>query len=754
MPKVPNDSSALTPVRDSVLDPSLSSGASYAPAQPDAPVTFYWTILRRYWTWILSFVLVCTVGATLVALVLPKRYSATAELRIDPASDHTVGQSSNSDTNVSLSARELITTEADEITSPAVVLAAINATQLYKNSEFAPVLSAGASPTAPISDAGMNDVLRKVTQAISVSQPLDTYLLQVSFRSHDPQLSATVANALLDALIQHDYETRVEALTGSSESMRAQLINLQAKMESSQADLVNYESSNDVLNPDSSTNIMQARLSQVNQSLGQAQTQRMALQADYDVARGGDLDALIASDRGQYLLPLDQRLLADQRVLAQMSQMYGPNYPVYKQQQALVQHDQQVLQQQELHVANQIKSEYQAAQGREVLLHDELSLQKQAMDAFNLKAIRYSSLKAAADAYTKLYYQLQQSVQDATVAASLHSESLRVISPARPIQTPVYPRPLLTAALAFLLSTLVGAGAALALGVLDRSVSTPEQVEFMFGLPVLGALPQVLARDTGQLSPAGFGPKLLGGDAQPESGAATDGGRPASLFRESVLGLHSALMLMRERDIHVLAITSSVPGEGKTTVSANLAAAFAAMAGRTVLVDTDMRKPGVHRQFGVSNRRGLSTLLRGQCLLDQVLIPVPGVPNLTVLPGGPMPSSPAQLLHLGLEDLLEQLRGRFEFVIFDCPPVLGFADALSPANLADGCILVVRAGQTERQLVSGALRQLQSARTEILGVVLNNVSQRPGAYYSYYSHYYEYHHQASEGGADGEAVDD
>lgn len=744
MTKTPAENTELAPIREI----GFGRDDAAAPLHGDAPLAFYWSVVRRYLGRIAVFVLLATSAATLVALVLPKQYAATAVLRIDPASDRTVGEQNNSASNISVNALDLMTTEANVVTSPAVVQKMIEDLHLDQNPEFVPKgAGVGGAPLTPLQE---NQVMRLVTRAITVDQPLNSYLLSVSFRSLDANLSAGAANDLLNSLIQHDFETRLTALTSSSQSMQAQLTDLRAKMEKSQQQLVEYESANDVLNPDSSNNIMQARLSQVNRDLGDAQTQRMGLQADYDVVRQGNLDALMASSRGQYLLPLQQRLQDDQRRLAQMAQMYGPNYPVYKQQLALVQNDQSVLQEQEQHVANQVAAEYLTAQARESLLQQELALQKQRMDAFNLKAIRYYALKAAADAYTQLYYQLQQSIQNATVAASLHSESLRIISPARPVLTPVFPRPLFTAVLSFLIASMLGVGAALVIGILDHSISTAEQVEQFLDLPLLAALPAVQLRDRGQLVPVGYSPKLLG--------AGEDGVSPAALaasspFREAILGLHSGLMLMQERDLDVLAITSSVPAEGKTTVSTNLAAAFAGLGMRTLLVDTDMRKPGVHRQFQLSNRRGLSTLLRGQCVLEQVLNDIPGTPNLTVLPGGPMPSSPAQLLHMGLEDLLAQLRGRFDRIILDCPPVLGFADSLAPANLADGCILVVQAGTTERQLVSGAIRQLKSARTALLGVVLNNLSQKHGAYYSYYSHYYTYQ-QGADAGADRHDDDD
>ena len=711
---------------------------------PEMPISFYINLLRRFRWRIATFVMFVTIVSTLIALVLPKEYASTAILRIDPSSTPAVNSSQHNG-NIPLSARRLIATESTVITSPAVVLKTINQLRLYHWKQFAPHGLNKGSVT--LTETQMNQVLQNVTKEISVNQPLNTYLLNVTFRSQNPDLSAEVANNLLHSLISHDFDTRVRALMNSSQSMRAQLIHMRSEMERSQKALIEYESTNDVLNPDSSNNIMLTRLSQVNQDLGIAQTKRMGLQADYQIVQDGDLDALIASDRGAYLLPIYARLLQDRRHLQRMGEVYGPKYPVYLQQQALVRHDQTVLRQQERHIANQIKAQYAMSRARERLLHNELNLQKRRMNAFNLKAIRYNSLKAASDSYTRLYYQLQQRIQDAIVAANLRGESLRIISPARPEQKQVFPRPLLTCVIAFLASSFIGILAAIAVGVLDKSVSNPEQIENWFGVPVLASLPRVDARRRQQLSPTGYGPQLLeSGDShldKPHPSAAS--GSRNSAFREGILSLHSAIMLAQEKDLHILSISSSIPGEGKSTMSANLAAALAGQGNRTVLVDTDMRKPNMHRQFQISNRRGLSSLLRGQCPLDQVLVEIPAIHNLSVITAGATPPSPAELLQSGLSDVLEQLRARFEYILFDCPPILGFADTLAMANVSDGCIIVVHAGETERQLVANSLRQLRTARANILGIVLNNASEDLGSYYRYYSHYNKYYqHEATD----------
>jgi succinoglycan biosynthesis transport protein ExoP len=731
MPHIKRDesltSAALPPPE--ILPPP----AGFSDTAHEAPPSYYLQLVWRYRWQILTFVVLATTAAALVVFSMRQEYAATAILRIDPSGMRTVGQSSTADGGVPLNAESLITTEASELTSPAVILRTVDALKLYRLAEFNP--TAAANPNPP-SAAEALQVANTVKAGVSASNPSGTYLLNVSFRSYDPTLSANVANSLLQSLIQQDYQTRVAALMGASTNMRAQLVDLRSKMEAAQAALVQYESSHDVLNPDSSNNIMQASLTQVNQDLGVARSERITLQALNSVAQKGGLDALMATKQGAGLTPLYQQLLQDQTSLARMSQVYGPNFPVYREQEALVEHDRSVLQRQQQHIANQIQAQYAAARSREQLLEGALQTEKLQMDAFNRKAIRYQALKASADSYTKLYYELQQEIQDASVAANLKADNLRIISPAHPVETAVYPRRMLTVAATFLLSLFLGVGAAVAVGMLDPSLATAEQIENLFRLPLLTALPAVPAKHRVELQPLRYGNPLgrSGSDARdlPAVAATT------SHYREAILGLSSTLRLTQERDLRTLAITSSLPGEGKSTAAANLAAALAVLDVRVVLVDADMRKPSVHRIFQVPNRLGLSALLRGKAGLDEVLLAAPGAPNLHLIPSGVLPASPAELLHVGLGSILEELQGRFDLVVFDCPPILGFADALAVTSVVDGCVLVVHAGKTDRQMVTGALRQLRAVRAEILGIVLNNVSEQVNYYYSYYSSYGEY----------------
>lgn len=708
------------------------------PAAHRFALAYYWFLVRRQRWRILTFVLIGTTLVTLTALALPKKYRATVVVRVDPFSAPVVGQ--NSAPNAAQDATLLVTTESHVVTSPAVVLKAIHQLHLGQTEEFAP-----KHPTPEsLKEPGRTDrLIALVTKDISVGQPIETVLLDIGFTCHDPQLAAAAANGVASAFLDQEFRTRAQALMDSSKYMSDQLDSLRAQMEQNQLKLVRYESTHDLVDPDAKTNIYQARLAQINTDFTKVQAERMSLEADDEIVQSGDLDALLASSRGAVLIPLQERLLSDQRQLNKMAATYGPREPLYRQEAQIVQHDQEVLRRQELHIAAQVGDQYRTAVAEEQLLFAALQREKAAMNAFNRRAIEYRALKAAADGSTKLYYSLQQRIQDADVAAGLRSEDLRIISPARVPDRPVSPRPLFDGALALLLTAILGVGAAIAAGLMDRTLASPDQVEMRLGLPAVASLPVVsLKRHPDAFSVAQYATRSL-----PENGEGRSGSealRQRSGFREAILGLHTAVQFSGSGRMTILAITSSLPAEGKSTAAAHLAGAYAALGTRTVLVDADLRKPNVHRIFSVPNRRGLSTLLRGQCTMDEAL--TPAFENLTLLPSGPIAAAPAELLHMGLGEVLDQLRARFDMVLVDCPPVLGFADASSVANMADGVLIIVRAGTTEQQSVKAALRQLRAVHARLLGIVLNRVSEKMDAYYAYHGNYY--------GGYAGEEEDD
>lgn len=692
---------------------------------PAVPLLFYWSQLRRHLWLVAAIVTAVTLSATLYSLTLPKLYDAAAVLRIDSVAAPNVG-SDSVQPSAAGDPQLLVSTAQQVLTTPAVVNAAIGALHLERNTEFAPRQAMDPGRTAEALE-------RAVARNVLVTRPPGTLLLEVHFRSSDPEISAQVANGLAASFLEHEYRTRYQALTQSSEYMTEQLAQLKAKSEQSQEDLVNYESTANVLDPDDKTNVMQARLTQINADYTKAQTQRMQVESEYRLVQNGDTSALaLVEGEAERLAPLRSALRDDSRELARLSSLYGPNHPLLRRQQQIVQYDQQALDAAVQQATTELSGQYAAALGQEQLLGAALRDQRTAMDAFNRRAITYRALQSRADNFSKLYYDLQQRIQEDNISAGFRSEGLRITSPALPNYTPVSPRVGLVAVLAFLFSSILAVGGVLAASNLDQSVSSAAQVEQMFRVPVLATLPAVGGRDGGLTGLRAAGLLVEGKTAQVE-------GRPPSRssFHEAVLGLHSVLALAAEQ-AQVLGVTSALPGEGKSTVSANLAAAFALLGQRTVLVDCDMRKPNVHRQFGRSNRCGVSSLLRDRIPVDQAL-QEGGVPNLQIIAAGPATGTPTELLQRYLPALIDELRGRFDRVIVDCTPALGFADALAVANSLDALLIVVKAGDTSRQLLGACLRYFRDVRATLLGVVLNRVSHKMNSHYGYYQNYSRYY---------------
>jgi succinoglycan biosynthesis transport protein ExoP len=693
-------------------------------------IGMYLQQLRRYASRIVAFVLIFTIAVTLFLLTLPKEYEAIALVRVGDQQAKVVGeQQRESDA----AASELqVATEREVATSPQVVNALIDTLRLDSAPEFVKVVKNAPANLSP--DQKRDVLVAAVTKRIAVDRPLGTLLLQVGFRSRSPQLAADAANKLAQALLDNEYQTRSDAFSRASRYMNRQADLLRAAMESSQKALVQYESSHDVINPDDRSNIMQARLSQMNQDLSTAESNRMRLQAYEMIVESGNLDALLVTDRGAGLMPLKTRLINDQQKLAAMATIYGARHPLYLQQAEIVAADRAALSGEEKHVAAQVHSEYEAALQRENLVTGALQRQKKDLDAFNLRSVEYASLKGEADSNAKLYYDLLQRVNEANVAANFHSDGLRIVSHADVPSKPVFPKILLLSLLAFVGSTLLACGFTIAIGSLDKSLTSPAQVMQWLSMPVVGELPS----SDNRKDPEGLMP-LHGMLIEADGGI-----RRRGQYKEAVLSLHTMLSLTHARSTRVWAITSAVPREGKSTTCANLATAFAEFGSRVVVVDADLRRPNAHRFFDVSNRTGLSSVLQGTAKLEEALVRPSSDGAPTILPSGPAVQGPTELLHAGLAQVIEQLKDQFDHVFIDCPPVLGLAESTFVANLADGVLLVVRAGETSRDLVTGAVRYLVAARANLLGVILNGVDAAMNSYYGYYGSYYGSSDRTSE----------
>src|SRR5205814_7297945 len=419
---------------------------------------------------------------------------------------------------------------------------------------------------------------------------------------------------------------------------------------------------------------------------------------------------------------------------------YGPNFPKVQRLQGQLKEIEQLIFDEKKSSIEQIGNDYNAARQREPLLTQALDQQKIEANQMSERLVEYNILKREAEANKTLYDGMLTKLKEANIAGALKSSNIRVVDPAMVPSTPTRPAKARNIALAFIVGLVGGIGLALLREYLDNTVKTPDDIETLSRLPSLAVVP-AFSESNGN-GRRGFlkGVSSNGHEKRIELVAQH---LPKSQMSEAFRALRTALLLSQaDHPPQVILVTSALPREGKTTAAANLAVTLAQLGDSTVLVDADLRKPGIGRLLNLAAGKyaGLSSYLAGVSGLDLVSVPHPAIPNLVAIPTGPLPPNPADLLSSHkLADAIAELRAKFKFIVIDSPPIMAATDAVILSVQADGVLLVVRSGETPKEAFTRTRDLLSSVKCRILGVVLNAVdASAPDYYYSYRYYPYSY----------------
>jgi polysaccharide biosynthesis transport protein len=521
---------------------------------------------------------------------------------------------------------------------------------------------------------------------------------------------------------------------------------LSVKVRRSEDARIEYERNNQIWTVDDKSdkgNVATERLSDLNRQLTEAQSESLKRQALFEFAKTGDEDAVPQLRDNTVLIDL-QKKRADLAVQYTDSvNQYGPNYPKVQRLQAQIKEVDDQIGHERKGIVAQLESEYREAKQHEELLSRALDEQKAEVNVMSEKMIQYNILKREAEANKSLYESLQTKLKEAQISSGLKSSNIRIVDPAMIPSTPSRPAKTRNIALAFLVGLVGGIGLALLREYLDNTVKTPDDVETLARLPSLAVVPAfgegaAAARRTGFLRTTTT--SVNGYEKRIELVAQH---LPKSQMSEAFRALRTALLLSQpDRPPQVILVTSALPREGKTTAAANLAVTLAQLGDSTVLVDADLRKPGVGRllDLGTGKYAGLSSYLAGVSSLDLVTVPHPAIANLAAIPTGPLPPNPADLLSSHrLSEAIAELRKKYKFVVIDSPPIMAATDAVILSVQTDGVLLVVRSGETPKEAFSRTRDLLISVKSHLLGVVLNAVdSSAPDYYYSYRYYPYSY----------------
>jgi polysaccharide biosynthesis transport protein len=701
----------------------------------------YLLILRKHQWLILSFTLAVVTIVSIATFRMQPVYVATTRIEIDRENANILPFQGTDSYDYMMDLENYIETQSKILTSETLALQTIRVAG-----------SAGSPGTSDPSQAVLTGSLANQQRppelggflgSLSVKRVPNSRLLDVSFEATNPLLAAQMVNAHIKNYIDQNRRSHYQSTTEATTWLTDQLDELRIKVKNSEDARLEYEKKNQIWELDDKQNITTQRLADLNKELTQAQSDRMNRQSLFEFAKSGEIDSVPQIRDNAAVQDLIRKRAETSAQYNDALAQYGPNFPkVQRLQVQLSELDASVIREKKS-VVGRLDSEFREARQREDLLTKTLDQQKIEANRMSELMVQYNILKRDAEANKSLYDGLLTKLKEAGISAALQSSNIRIVDPAMVPSFPARPAKARNIALAFLVGLVGGIGLALIREYMDNTVKTPDDIETLSRLPSLAVVP-AFAESNGDARRS----RLLGG------GNGNGHGRerhaelvaqhyPKSQMSEAFRALRTSLLLSQaEHPPQIILVTSALPREGKTTAAANLAVTLAQLGDRTLLIDADLRKPGIGRLLNLGNGKfaGLSSYLAGVSSLDLVTVQHPAIPNLSAIPTGPLPPNPADLLSSHkLADALAELRTRFKFIVIDTPPIMAATDAVILSVQADGVLIVVRSGETPKEAFTRTRDLLVSVKCHLLGVVLNAVdSSAPDYYYSYRYYPYSY----------------
>ncbi len=721
------DSGVVQPPTQSALSSKLKVANRYTQWMGDVPEERFaaslWRIIRsRRWT-VAAFTLVVVTIVVAASLLMKPQYEAVGRVVFHRENDTGVLGFKGVDTSLleDPEDRAAIDTQIGILQTDALAMQVIHDLRLDKNPKFA----------GRVEQSGNEDrLVPSFHKNLTISKVKGTRLIEIQFRSTDAKLAADVVNELAKAYVDQFYRSQFQASTQISEFLANQLKELQSKVEESQQKLINYQKENGIFGLDDKQNIVTAKLDDLNRELTAAEADRVQKEVNYRLARLGqpELIARLGSESLITKLRAQQADLENQ--MAQASVQLGPAHPKISELSKQIAQTRQSVDAEVRRIGEQITYEYKSSVERERMLRNALEAQKQAADKLSANAIQGNILKHEFETNRKLYEDLLQKQKEVSISASLKPSNIWIVDPARPPRRPAEPNILRNFALSLLFGILGGVLMAFGLGKMNEKISTLEQAVVASPLPSLGVVPLLGARKKNGASPQ---INDADGSVKPELVSAL---RPMSMTAESYKAIVTSILLSHRTHPAVILVTSALPGEGKTTVSTNLAIVLARLRRRVLLVDTDLRRPSIHRAMRLSAKAGLGALLRKSAPFDELVVGCADVPNLYVLPAGPINlQEDTELLVSGFKDLVERWREQFDHIIIDTPPVLAMTDAVRMSVEADSVILVIRSGQIGKDEFLRAQDVLLKVNARLTGFVLNGAELDSSDFRYFYGYY-------------------
>jgi capsular exopolysaccharide synthesis family protein len=682
-------------------------------------------VVKRKWVVLAVFVAVVTTVAIATFRQRPV-FQATAQLQIEKENPNIL--SIKEVMELDASNADYYQTQYRILQSRTLAQAVIDKLGLAAHPEFVPSgTAAGGGAAGAAASALVDAFLARIT-----IEPLrTTRLVNVRARAFDPQLSARMANALVELYIEQNTRQKVDTTQQAGAWLSEQATEARSKLEQSERALQQFNERNNVISLEERQSLLVQKLEELNSEITKARTARIELEtraqqlAAMRKAGGGvegleSMSEVIASPVIQGMKTELGRLEAE---LADAAKVYTPKHPKIVALNTQIPALRQRIASEINRVAQSIRNEYEVALKREQSLTEALEQQKRQVQEMNQLAISDRALKREVENNRRIFDVLMSREKETGLVGGMRTSNIRIVDRAEVPRDPVSPRKARNLALALIVGLVGGLGLAFFLEYLDDTVRDPDDLERYVRVPFLGPVPVLEPKVPGDRSR-----DLLSLQ------------EPKSVYAEAYRAVRTSLLFSSpDNPPRVIMLTSPGPQEGKSLTAINLAVTMALTGNRVLLVDADLRKPRLHKTFGIDNAHGLSSLIGGDSDVGRALHRTE-VPSLMVMTSGPIPPNPSELIGSArMGKLLELLRGKFDRILIDCTPLIAVTDATVLAARVDGVILVIKAGATGRRILQRGVRQLHDVQARIVGAVLNQIDARKSTYYYssyYYSHYY------------------
>jgi capsular exopolysaccharide synthesis family protein len=720
-------------------------------------------LLRRRRVVILMTLLMTTALAALYCSVCTRRYQSVGVLQIQKESSDAMGlesiMSSASGASDGLDANINMQTQSNILQSDSLALSTIQALHMEGTKDFRShwnpigwvlgVVSprgVSDSPGVPLENAPQRRrrALLTFQNNLKVKPVGGTRLIQIEYLNPDPKLAADVVNSLMKGLVDYTFQTRYAATNQTSDWLSGQLGELRQQSETLQAKVVELQrqsgvysvGTTDLQGREQAYSTAMDQLQQATVALGQAEQNRILKEAIARAAETGNAEMLSGlagntlgsnpqtmSNSMALIQSLRQQEASQQAALQEAESKYGSSYPKLAELRGNIAGLERAIGQESARVRGRAKSDSAVASLTEANTRSQYEQAKEQASKLNDKAIEYTIVRQEANASRDLYEDLLKRLKEAGVLAGLHSSTITVVDPGRVPAIPKTPNVPLYMAISLGSGLFLGCLGAMLVDTLDSKVKSISETEDCVGVDILGATPlfHVMAY-----------PKKDGGDSCSRFMILEE---PQSTYTEALRAIRTSILLTGGGDrSRVILNTSSIPGEGKTVFSTNLAAVLAQSGRRVLLVDMDMRKGSVRTRLNLPVRPGLSELLAGQRQIPDIY-QIHDLPELEVLQAGGVPPNPSELLGLkALQKWISVWREKYDVIVLDSPPLLPVTDASVVAPLADITLLLVRLGLTQRQQLQRSYKMLTQKSGHSVGVVLNGLRPSDENYYGYYGY--------------------